>query len=296
MRIGDLDIHLVSDGLVHVDAGGPFGLVPRSLYQRSFPPRPDNTIPMSLTCLVVRSRGRTILIDTGLGDKLSEEARRRWQLERPEGGLVGQLHKLGIVPQDVDIVIDTHLHADHSGGNTRGSAGAIEPVFPRATYLVQRIEWADASHPDARTQGTYLADNFQPLLETGRLQLLHGDTTITDEVRCVVTPGHTRGHQSVVLESGDWSGIFLADLASYAIHFERLSWMTAYDVDPLETLRTKTRWREWAVERGAWLFFEHDAALPVGRLDRDGQGYRVVAEAGASPLTDSLPTRLPPRG
>jgi glyoxylase-like metal-dependent hydrolase (beta-lactamase superfamily II) len=291
--IGDLEIHLVSDGLVHVDAGGPFGLVPRALYERTFSPQPDNTIPMSLTCMVVRSQGRTILIDTGLGDKLPEEARLRWQLERPEGGLVDQLGRLGITPEDVDLVIDTHLHADHCGGNTRELSGSIEPVFPRATYVVQRIEWAEASHPDARTQGTYLADNFQPLLASGRLRLFHGDTSITEHVRCVVTPGHTRGHQCVVLESGDWTGVFLADLASYAVHFERLSWMTAYDVDPLETLRTKTAWREWAAERSAWLFFEHDAGLPVGRLERDARGYRVVAEAQAAQLTDRLPTRRP---
>jgi glyoxylase-like metal-dependent hydrolase (beta-lactamase superfamily II) len=296
VKIGDLEIDLVSDGLVHVDAGGPFGLVPRGLYQKDFPPRPDNTIPMSLTCLVVRSRGRTILIDTGLGDKLSHEARQRWQLERPGGGLLAQLNGLGIAPEDVDLVIDTHLHADHCGGNTRLTEGSVEAVFPRATYLVQRIEWAEAAQPDARTQGTYLADNFEPLLKAGRLSLLHGDTTITDQVRTVVTPGHTRGHQCVVLESGDWSGLFVADLASYAVHFERLSWMTAYDVDPLETLRTKTTWRAWAAERGAWLFFEHDAGLPVGRLEPDTRGFRVVAEPAAAPLIDSLPTRQPLHG
>jgi glyoxylase-like metal-dependent hydrolase (beta-lactamase superfamily II) len=296
VKIGDLEIHLVSDGLVHVDAGGPFGLVPRSLYQRTFPPDSDNTIPMSLTCLVVRSHGRTILVDTGLGDKLPEEARRRWRLERPQGGLVAQLQRLGIAPEDIDLVVDTHLHADHCGGNTGGTAGSVEAVFPRATYLVQRIEWAEASRPDARTQGTYVADNYQPLLRAGRLQLLHGDTAIDDQVRCVVTPGHTRGHQCVVLESGDWCGVFLADLASYAVHFERLSWMTAYDIDPLETLRTKSVWRDWAAARGAWLFFEHDAGLPVGRLERDGRGYRVNAVAEAAPLTESLPTRPPPPG
>jgi glyoxylase-like metal-dependent hydrolase (beta-lactamase superfamily II) len=291
MRLGELEIHLVSDGLVHVDAGGPFGLVPRPLYQESFPPDAANTVPMSLTCLLVRSRGRTLLVDTGLGDKLSEEARHRWRIERPHGGLVDQLAKIGVSPEDVDTVIDTHLHADHCGGNTRRAAGGVEAVFPRATYYVQRIEWAEASHPDARTQATYSADNFQTLLRAGRLRLLHGDTAIDDQVRCVVTPGHTRGHQCVLFESGGWSGIFLADLASYAVHFERLSWMTAYDVDPLETLRSKTIWRQWAAERGAWLFFEHDAARPVGRLERDGRGYRVAEVAEAAQLTDVLPTR-----
>ena len=293
MKIGDLEIHLVRDGLVHVDAGGPFGLVPRPLYQKAFPPGADNTIPMSLSCMVVRSRGQTILVDTGLGGKLTEEARERWRLERPGGGLLADLSGLGIAPEDVDLVVNTHLHADHCGGNTVGSAGSVEPVFPRATYLVQRIEWAEAAQPDARTQGTYLSENFEPLLRSGRLRLLHGDTVIDDQVRCVVTPGHTRGHQCVVLESGSWCGIFLADLASYAVHFEQLSWMTAYDVDPLETLRTKARWREWAADRKAWLFFEHDAGMPVGRLERQGKSYRVVAEPDAAELSDSLPTRRP---
>jgi glyoxylase-like metal-dependent hydrolase (beta-lactamase superfamily II) len=158
------------------------------------------------------------------------------------------------------------------------------------------MEWADASHPDARTQGTYLAENFDPLVRLGRLHLLHGDTQVTDQVQCVVTPGHTRGHQSVLLESGDWRGLYLADLASYALHFERSSWMTAYDVEPLETLRTKTVWRRWAAEHQAWLFFEHDPELPVGRLVRKEGSERVVAEPLARELIAALPTPPPPPG
>jgi glyoxylase-like metal-dependent hydrolase (beta-lactamase superfamily II) len=123
--------------------------------------------------------------------------------------------------------------------------------------------------------------------------LLHGDGEITDQVRCVVTPGHTRGHQSVVLESGDWRGLYLADLASYALHFERSSWMTAYDVDPLETLRTKVVWRRWAVEHQAWLFFEHDAALPVGRLARHGTPCGRKTAAGSLLPPSRLPGGLP---
>jgi len=296
MLIGDLELYLISDGIVRVDAGGPFGLVPRALYRRSFTPGDDNTLPMALTCLLVRSRGLTILIDTGLGDKLSPEEVARWGLERPAGGLVAGLAALGVRPQDVDVVVDTHLHADHCGGNTRRQGGAVEAVFPRATYYVQRMEWADASHTDARTQGTYLQENFEPLMRRGQMRLLHGDAPITDQVRCVVTPGHTRGHQCVVLEAGGWRGLYLADLASYALHFEKSSWMTAYDVEPLQTLRTKTIWRHWAAEQEAWLFFEHDPALPVGRMARDGKGYRVVAEPEAGALSAALPIPTPPRG
>lgn len=281
MRFGDLELHRVSDGVVRADAGGMFGLVPRTLYSPHHPPAEDNTLAMALTSLLVRSRGRTILIDTGLGDKLTTEETERWGLERPAGGLLEGLAALGVGPDEIDIVINTHLHWDHCGGNTRRSASEIVPTFARARYLVQRAEWSQAMHPDARTRGTYRSDNFAPLVAQGRMQLLHGEIEVTDQVVCRPTPGHTRGHQSVELRAGEWSGLFLGDLASYAVHFAQTAWLTAYDVEPLETLRTKQRWQDWALARRAWLFFEHDAQLPVGRLARDGRHLRVepVAEA-----------------
>jgi glyoxylase-like metal-dependent hydrolase (beta-lactamase superfamily II) len=275
MKIGDLEIHPVSDGIVHVDAGGPFGLVPRPLYSEVYPPDGSNTIPMALTCLLVKTGGATLLIDTGLGDKLDAEAIARWRLERPEGGLVDSLRRLGVAPGDIDFVVNTHLHSDHCGGNTRIDGGRLAPTFPRATYMVQRMEWADASHPDARTRSTYALENFEPLLREGRLRLLHGDTTVVPGVDVVVTPGHTRAHQSVVLGAGGWWGFYPADLASYAVHLARLSWMTAYDAEPLETLRTKQRWQGWLSERAAWVFFEHDAGLPIGRLVRNRNRFDI---------------------
>jgi glyoxylase-like metal-dependent hydrolase (beta-lactamase superfamily II) len=276
MKFGPLEVHVVSDGVVHVDAGGPFGLVPQSLYAVDYPPDSANAIPMALNCLLVRVDGRTVLIDTGLGDKLDPPTRERWRLERPHGGLLDSLAAVGVHAEDVDIVVNTHLHADHCGGNTRREDGRLVPTFPRATYLVQRIEWAEASHTDARTRGTYTAENFEPLLREGRLRLLHGEAQVAPGLRCVVTPGHTRAHQSVVLEGGGWHGFYAADLSSYAVHLERLSWMTAYDIDPLETLRTKRRWHPWLLDRGAWVFFEHDADLPIGRLTRDGSRVTVA--------------------
>jgi len=278
MQLGDLEVHLVSDGTVHVDAGGVFGLVPRALYALHQLPTPDNMVPMPLTCLLVRSRGATILIDTGLGDKLDTEEAENWGLARPEGGIVPGLEALGVKPDEIDIVINTHLHSDHCGGNTRWLNGRLVPTFPRAAYWVQRMEWADASHPDARTRGTYLAENFAPLMAEGRLKLLHGDTQVTDQVRCVVTPGHTRGHQSVLLQSGDVAGLYVGDMATYAVLMTRTAWVTAYDVEPLENIRTKKRWQDWALKNDAWLFFEHDPQMPIARLVLEGErlGVRAV--------------------
>jgi glyoxylase-like metal-dependent hydrolase (beta-lactamase superfamily II) len=270
MKIGDLEFHLVNDGRVEVDAGGPFGLVPRGLYQRYFDPSEENLVPMVLNCLLVRSRGKTILIDTGLGDKLSEDEVATWRRTRPEGGLIAELSRLGVSPGDVDIVINTHLHADHCGGNTCREDSETKPTFPKATYLVQRIEWAEASHVDARTRGTYHPENFDSVMRQGKMQVLHGDYEVTDEVLCVVTPGHTRGHQSVMLRSGEWRALYVSDMASYAVHFLRTAWLTSYDVLPLENVATKERWQEWALKENAWLFFEHDPFLTSARLVERG--------------------------
>jgi len=271
-RIGELELAVLNDGTVWVDAGGFFGLVPRHLYDRHIKPTPENLIPMALNCLLVRSQGKTILIDTGIGNKLSEDAARRWGLERDAGGLIENLAALGVAPDDVDIVINTHLHADHCAGNTRLIDGDAQPTFPRAEYWVQRMEWAQASHPDARTRGTYFEQNFSPLLVSGQLKLLHGDTRVTEGVHCVVTPGHTRGHQSVLLQDGDWHGLFVADMTSYSVQMVRTSWLTAYDVYPLENIRTKQRWQHWALENEAWIFFQHDPQITIARLvEEDGR-------------------------
>ncbi len=277
LRFGDLEVWLLSDGITHTDAGGFFGLVPRVLYQAEHPPAADNRLPASLNCILIRSNGLTVLVDTGLGEKLTPLEIERWGLERPQGSLRAALERCGVAPSDVDIVINTHLHWDHCGGNTCLVGDQVVPAFPRAEYWVQHAEWAEASHPDARTRGTYLADNFAPLFRSGQLRLLHGDTRLDDHVSCVVTRGHTRAHQSVLLESDGWQGLFVGDMASFAIHMTRTAWLTAFDVEPLENVRTKTRWQRWALESGAWLFFEHDVRMPVARLV--GQGDRVRAEA-----------------
>ncbi|MFQ5942122.1 MAG: MBL fold metallo-hydrolase [Anaerolineales bacterium] len=259
-------------------------------------PDERNLIPQSLTCLLVRSEGQNILIDNGLGDKLDERAIMNWGLVRPTGGIADGLQSLGMSAEDIDLVIDTHLHWDHCGGNTTLVDGEIRPAFPNASYVVQRMEWADASHPDARTRGTYFAENFEPLLTAGKLRLLHGDEQITEHVRCVTTPGHTRGHQAVILETGDWTGMFVADLATFSVHMARSGWVTAFDVEPLENIRTKQRWQKWALEREAWLFFIHDPRLPVAQLREDSGRLTIEGVEEARSLIDLLPIPRPPAG
>lgn len=274
MHIGDVELVPVTDGSAWVDGGSMYGLVPRILWERVTPPDPLNRVPMALTCLIIRSCGRTILVDTGYGSKLSEKRREILALER-QPGLPAALGALGMTPADVDIVVNTHLHSDHCGGNTSLVDGSPVPTYPRAEYWVQRLEWTEALYPNERTRATYLPENIRPI--EPQLRLLDGDTRVTPEVRCVVTRGHTRAHQSVIVESGGQTAIYLGDLAPYAVHVERLAWIAANDVEPLETLETKRSLRRLALERDALLLFEHDASIMAGRLSEEGSEVSLLS-------------------
>jgi len=281
LRLGNVNLYIVSDGLAWMDGGGHFGLVPKVLWEKVVQADELNRIPMALNCLLIESEGRRILVDTGFGDKLSSKERQIYSIAG-ESRLLGDLRRLGFAPEEIEIVINTHLHSDHCGGNTILREGEVVPTFSSAEYWVQRLEWADARYPNERTKATYLAENLVPLEKRGQLCLLYGDTRVTSEVRCIITRGHTRAHQSVVIESGGETAIYLGDLASWAIGIERLAWVSAFDVEPLETIETKRRIRDWALEKEALLIFEHDSRVQMGYL-REGDGkYKVIEVAPES--------------
>jgi glyoxylase-like metal-dependent hydrolase (beta-lactamase superfamily II) len=266
IQIGNIHIHMINESIIKADPGGAFGLVPRLLWAPLMPPDENHLVTMIHNCLLVQTGGRNIVVDTGNGDKLTDKQKAFLQLERPYGTLSEALVRLGLTPADIDLVIDTHLHGDHAGGNTRfDESGQPVATFPKAEYVVQMREYEDAMHPNERTRATYLPINYQPLYESGQMRLLDGDCEIMPGIYGVVTRGHTPAHMSIRFESQGQQALFVCDMASYAIHFERLGWMTAYDVEPLETLESKRKWQQWALETQAVLFFPHDPQRPVGR-------------------------------
>jgi len=274
MQIGQIRVEILSDGTFWMDGGGSFGLVPRVLWEKVCPPDELNRVQMASRCLLIESQGQRILVNTGHGEKLTAVERERMRLERPEGGLLEALARLGVAPEDMDIVVNTHLHADHCGGNTRQVEGRTVPTFPRAEYWIQRLELADASFPNERTRGSYSPENFRPLEESGQLHLLWGNTWVTPEVRCQVTPGHTRAHQSVVIESEGQKAIFLSDAAAMTVHLERLAWVPAYDLDPMQSIETKRALARWAVQERVLLIFEHDPIHAMGHLREEDGRFR----------------------
>jgi glyoxylase-like metal-dependent hydrolase (beta-lactamase superfamily II) len=275
--IGNIEYHFVSDGINWSDGGGAFGLVPKVIWAKKLPPDAYNRVPLHLNCLVIKIANKTILVDTGSGEKLTPKQIEVFGVDRPNGNLEANLGKIGLTPNDIDIVINTHLHADHCGGNTKFAADGktIIPTFPRAEYWIQRLEWADAILPNERTRATYLPENFESLSTSGHLKLISGDTVVIPGLRTVVTRGHTRAHQSILLESEGEYGLYVGDLATLRFHFERTAWVTGYDVEPLETIETKRRWQTWAVETNAVIMFEHDPEVKAGRLYQDGRNFKL---------------------
>lgn len=276
LQIGDIKIYVFNDAETWIDPGGPFGLVPRVLWSRYMKPDDRQLVPMPLHNLLIQTVDKNIIVDTGFGNMLSGEVQKRFNITYTDGTHKG-LEEIGVSPDDIDIVIDTHLHSDHATGNHRINADSeIVPAFPNAEYVVQRREYEDALKPNERTRATYILDNYVPLVESGQMRLLDGDTDITAGVTGIVTPGHTPGHMSVRVQSNSEHAAFLCDMSTYAIHFERLGWMTSFDVEPLITLETKRVWQQWALETDALLIFPHDPIKPAGHLTQNEKGHMIV--------------------
>ncbi len=276
-QIGEYEVHILNGGNVLVDGGGAFGLIPRVMWSQYQTPNSDHMIPMSLNCLLIKGPGKNVLVDVGMGNKLDRRMERLWHITHPHGKLDKGLARLGLTPENIDLVINTHLHGDHCEANTKfDKDGNVVPMFPNAEHVVQRQEYEDAMAPNERTRATYIPLNYEPLAQTGQLRLLEGDEELLPGIHAVLTPGHTPGHMGVQISVGDDHLFFPCDLATYAVHFERLPWMTAYDLEPLVTMEVKRKWQQWAVETNAIVIFPHDTTLMAARLTENEKGRKKL--------------------
>lgn len=275
-RLGALDLAIVSDGILYQDAGVMMGVVPRSVWEPvAGPPLERNLYPLALNSLLVRSAGKTVLIDTGIGTKLNEKQLTVY-FPGDYGHLLRRLRSLGVQPEDVDIVINTHLHYDHCGWNTANVHGQPLPTFPRAKYYLQRGEYETATHSNDRNRASYLADNFLPLAETGQIELVEGETRVTPDIQIVPTPGHTADHASVVISSGGETAIFIGDIVQHGSQLDRPVWIAAWDVLPLVSLETKKALFERAWREQALIISVHTEFPGVGRLTEESGKRRFV--------------------
>ncbi len=282
-KIGALTVHAIQAGGQKLDGGAMFGVVPKPLWEKQITSDERNRIQMGMRCLLIEHPSGLILIDTGAGNKEDEKFRNIYGLEndgadgltRLEDGLA----QIGVRPADIVMVINTHLHFDHAGGNTRlGKNGKVEISFPNATYIVKRGEYDYATHTNERTAASYFERNFTPVEAAGKMEFVTREKEIVKGVRVIPTPGHTPFHQSILIESAGQRAFYLGDLVPTAAHLP-LPWIMGYDVEPLVTLETKRRILKQAMDEKWLLIFEHDATNAWGRVEHDGRAYRLVKTA-----------------
>ena len=285
-RIGHFVVHAIQAGGVKLDGGAMFGVVPKPLWERRIKADERNRIQMGMRCLLVEHDVGLVLIDSGAGNKEDPKFYDVYGIEnageptRLEAGI----RAAGFSPEDVALVVNSHLHFDHAGGNTfRDASGAVRIAFPNARYVVQAGEYHWATHPNERTAASYFPHNFVPIHEAGRYDLVDGEREIVPGVRVFPTPGHTPHHQSVLLDGGGERACYFADLVPTAAHLP-LAWIMGYDVEPLVTLESKRALLARAVAE-QWLgVFEHDATVAWGRIVHDGKAYGLAAGALDAPV------------
>ena len=274
--VGDLELVSLSDGLIRLDGGAMFGTVPKVFWEKKAPADARNRITLAMRPLIVRG-ARTMIIDAGLGGKESAKFHDIYGVDRARS-LDVTMAEAGIAPEEIDIVLASHLHFDHAGGFTyRDAAGRVRPTFPRAQYIIRRGEWEDAQHTHERNRASYLADNYLPLAEAGVLQLVDDDATIMPGVKVRRTGGHCMHHQMALIESKGRTAAFVADLIPTTAHVPD-AWIMGYDLYPMDTLTAKNAFVKEAIERDMLVFFEHDPSIAAGYI-REENGRRLVVPA-----------------
>jgi len=281
LSVGKLRIHTIQAGGQKLDGGAMFGVVPKPLWERRIPADERNRIQLGMRCLVIEHESTVIVVDTGAGNKELAKFHDIYGIENAGGSgrtlLEDGLAQLGVRPEDVGIVIDTHLHFDHAGGNTFVEGGS-EPrlTFPNARYVVQRGEYVYATHTNERTAGSYFPHNFAPVAAADCFDFVDGEREIVYGIRVIPTPGHTPFHQSVLIESDGETAFYPADLVPTSAHLP-LPWIMGYDVEPLVTMETKRAMLGRAARDGWLVIFEHDATVATGKVRVDAKGFVLEA-------------------
>jgi glyoxylase-like metal-dependent hydrolase (beta-lactamase superfamily II) len=274
--VGDNELTILSDGTYELDGGAFFGVVPKVLWEKRIQPDSRNMLTVGTNSLLVRDGKRNVLIETGIGSKLNEKSQ---SIHKNQARLMKSFEEAGVAPDEIDIVINTHLHFDHCGWNTHYRNGKAVATFPRAQYYVQKGELEHAHEQHERDRVSYLTDNYDPLVESGQMTLLERDAEIAPGISVRVFPGHTRDLQVVVVRSGGMAVCYASDLIPTTHHLDP-TWVMGYDLYPLTSIDNRHKFYAEAIPEKWLVVFTHDHQTPWAYVEMGDKGRPVARSIG----------------
>jgi glyoxylase-like metal-dependent hydrolase (beta-lactamase superfamily II) len=276
LSLGDFELTAFSDGTYPLDGGAFFGVIPKIMWSRKMKADEKNYVTAGLNSLLIRTDKTTVLVETGMGNKLSD---RMIKFYGQPAKLLDHLAAAGVSPDEIDIVINTHLHFDHCGWNTvRDKNGKIAPTFARAKYYAPEGEWQYARRPSDRDAISYIPDNYDPLVQRGQMTLLKGNEEIAPGISVKTFPGHTEHMQAVTVTSGGKTACYISDLMPTTAHVD-LTWGMGFDLYPLQTIESKKEYYSRSIPEKWLTVFTHDANVPWAYLEKDETGKMAVHAA-----------------
>jgi glyoxylase-like metal-dependent hydrolase (beta-lactamase superfamily II) len=275
---GDFELTIVSDGTYFLDGGAFFGVVPKTMWSKKVTPDEKNRLDAGLNSLLVRTGKKNVLIETGVGNKLSDKM---VQIYKQPAKLLDNLRAAGVAPEEIDIVINTHLHFDHCGWNTVRHDGKVAPTFPRAQYYAPEGEWQYARHPSERDAISFISENYDPLVESGQMTLVRGGEEIVPGISVKTFPGHTAHMLAVIVRSGGGgnekkTACYVSDLIPTSMHIN-LTWGMAFDLFPLQTIESRKQYYAEAIPERWLTVFTHDDQTPWGYVKSGEKGKLAIA-------------------
>jgi glyoxylase-like metal-dependent hydrolase (beta-lactamase superfamily II) len=276
MEFGDYRVEIVPDCEFRLDGGAMFGVVPRNLWSRVAPPDDENRIRMNMNCLFIEADDQRILIDTGIGEKWSDKHRTMYGIDRRRPLSESLKAVAGVSADEITIVINTHLHFDHAGGNTKfDESGKAAPAFPNARYFISRAEYEHAEAPTERDRASYFPENWRPLKESGQLELKDGDYEVVPGLFMETHAGHNRSMQCARLSRNEATLFGFADLIPTRAHVP-FAWVMGYDLFPVETVEAKKKLLPQAARENWTCLFYHDPDGALGRIVEEEGKFRVA--------------------
>ena len=300
LTLGDFELSVFSDGTYPLDGGAFFGVIPKVMWSKRVSADESNYVTAGLNSLLIRTGKQTVLVETGMGNKLSERMRKFYG---QPAQLLDNLSAAGIAPEDIDIVINSHLHFDHCGWNTvRDKNGKIVPTFPKAKYYAPEGEWQYARKPSDRDAISYIPDNYDPLVASGQMTLLKGGEEIVPGISVRTFGGHTASMQGIIVQPPSGAkapslsdsigtakavpfpnqfppiACYISDLMPTTAHID-VSWGMGFDLYPLDTIASKKEYYTRALPERWLTVFTHDPKVPWAYIEKEESGKMVAREA-----------------